>query len=179
MTQFEKEIFKINFIEENNLLKEKFIQKLDHLFKDASSLTDVNKNIYECQNNLTLSWKNNVESNLKESIKFNELLSKEKGNINIINKNIINEYKKISGISISRTDRMNLKINFDFLGEKDEYYIILSFYNSTFEVVEINPKDINFKKYNVENYEVKNIGLFLCKLINYELIPYFKNNLKK
>ena len=179
MTLFDKDLFKINFKEENKLLKDNFIEKLDCLFKDVYSLTDVNKNIYNENNALTLSSKNKVENNLKESIKYNEFLSKENPDINLINKNIIKEYKRITGISICRTENMNLKIIFDFLSKNNEYYIIISIKNSNFDVVEIIPKEINFRKYHDESYKVKDINIFLCKLINYELIPHFQNKFCK
>ena len=180
MTQFNKDIFKTDFIQQNKIFKEKIFTKLDSLVKDASSLMNVNKNIYSGNTNLSLSSNNKVEKSLKEYIKFNEYISNiDAKEINSINENIINEYQKITGISISRTKDLNLKINFNFLGEKNEYFIILSFNNSIFNVVDINPKDINYKKYNIEHYNTKDITLFLCKLINYELIPHYQNKLNK
>ena len=141
---------------------------------------DINKNVYSNNTNLTLSSNNKIENPLKEYIKFNEYISNiDNKEINSINDNLIKEYQKITGISISRTKDLNLKINFNFLGEKNEYFIILSFNNSIFNVVDISPKDINYKKYNIENYNTKDITLFLCQLINYELIPHYQNKINK
>ena len=180
MTQFNNDIFKTDFIQQNNIFKEKLFNKLDSLVKDASALMNINKNIYSKNANLSLSSNNKIENSLKEYIKFNEYISNiDNKEINSINENIIKEYQKITGISISRTEDLNLKINFNFLGEKNEYFIILSFNNDNFNVVDVNPKDINYKKYSTEHYNIKEITLFLCKLINYELIPHYQNKLNK
>ena len=180
MAQFNKDIFKTDFIQQNKIFKEKIFTKLDSLVKDASSLMDINKNIYSDNINLSLSSNNKIEKSLKEYIIFNEYISNiDNKELNLMNENIIKEYQKITGISISRTKDLNLKINFNFLGEKNEYFIIISFTNSTFNVIDISPKDINYKKYNIEHYKSKEITLFLCKLINYELIPHYQNKLNK
>ena len=137
---------------------------------------DNNKNIYMKNNNLSLSSNNKLENNLKECIKYNMYLQNKNNNeINSLNDNIIKEYNKVTGISISRTEDLNLKINFNFLGEKNEYYIILSFQKDKFSVVDISPKDVNYKKYNAQHNKAEDISLFLCKLINYELIPHYES----
>ena len=175
MSTIDEEIFKIDFIEKNKSLKENYFKKLDSLVNDVSSLMDVNKNIYSKNNNLRLSSQNKIENLLKESIKYNENLeNKEKNDFSLINDDIMAEYKKITGISISRTEELYLKINFDFLSEKNEYYLVLSFNdNLIFNVEEICPKELEYKKYLDEYCQAKDITLFLCKLINYELIPHY------
>ena len=180
MTEIHKDIFEIDFIQQNNLLKEKLFFNLDTLVKDASSLMNINKNIYSDNNNLSFLSNNKNENILKEYIEYNEYLEKsDNEDINFLNENILKEYYKITGISISRTPNSNLKIDFNFLKGKYDYYIILAFDKSIFKVVEISPKDINYKKYNDEIYEANEITLFLCKLINYELIPHYQKNLSE
>ena len=180
MFELDEEIFKIDCIEKHKALKEKYFKKLDTLVNYASSLMDVSKNIYSDNNNLRLSPQNKMEPVLKETIKYNEYLgNKEKKEISLNNEDIIKEYNKMTGISISRTDKLNLKINFDFLGEKNEYYIVLSFHDLLFNVEEICPKEIDYKHYIDEYCQTKDITLFLCKLINYELIPHYKKRQNK
>ena len=167
----------LNSIQKNNKLKEKIINKIELIAKTASSLTDINKNIYSQNNNLALSPNNIVENILKEYIKYNEYLLINK---NKENSDIIKLYREITGISISRTNELNLKIRFDFLCEKNEYYIILSYdnkknNNSNYDVISINPEGINYKIYMEELNKTQDINLFLCKLINYELIPFYEN----
>ena len=52
----------LNSIQKNNKLKEKIINKIEEITKTASSLTDINKNIYSQNNNLALSPNNIVEN---------------------------------------------------------------------------------------------------------------------
>ena len=168
MKEFENKIFEIDLIQQNKAFKEKLYKKLDSIVNKASSLMDINTNIYLNNNNLSLSSNNKTENILKECIKYNIFLqNKEKKDFNAINDKIIKEYNKVTGISISRTDDLNLKIDFNFLGEKNEYYIILSFQKNIFSVVDINPKDINYKKYINQHNKADDITIFLCKLINY------------
>ena len=167
----------LNSIQKNNKLKEKIINKLELVTKTAASLTDINKNIYSQNDNLALSPNNIVEKILKEYIKYNEFLSI---NQNKENSDIIKLYKEITGISISRTNELNLKIRFDFLCGKNEYYIILSYdknksKNPNYNVISINPEGINYKMYMEELNKTQDINLFLCKLINYELIPFYES----
>ena len=167
----------LNSIQKNNKLKEKIINKLEVVTKTAASLTDINKNIYSQNDTLALSPNNIVEKILKEYIKYNEFLSI---NQNKENSDIIKLYKEITGISISRTNELNLKIRFDFLCGKKEYYIILSYdknksKNPNYNVISINPEGINYKMYMEELNKTQDINLFLCKLINYELIPFYEN----
>ena len=120
---------------------------------------------------------------MKEYIKYNEYLSSNDiEDINDINANIMKLYKETTGISISRTNELNLKIRFDFLCGKNEYYIILSYDNdkdknkySKYDVISIYPEEINYKKYLEELNKTQDISLFLCKLINYELIPFHEH----
>ena len=168
----------MNGINENNIIKEKTINKLDSITNTVTSLIDINKNIYAQNINLVLSPNNIIENILKEYIKYNEyLLSNENKETNDVNDNIMKLYKEITGISISRTNELNLKIRFDFLCGKNEYYIILSYdnnknKNSNYEVISINPEEIKYKPYIEELNKTKDISLFLCKLINFELIPF-------
>ena len=170
-------------IEKNNILKEKIIQKIDTISDTAISLTDINKNIYSQNNNLVLSSNNTIENILKKYIEYNEYLlfnkSEEK---NDANENIMKLYKEITGISISRTNELNLKIKFDFLSDKFEYYIIISYdndkNNSSYNVISIYPEEINYKLYLQELNKTQDINLFLCKLINYELIPFHEKEKK-
>ena len=168
----------INSIQNNNKLKEKILKKLESITNTASSLKDINKNIYDENKNVTLSQNNIVEKILKEYIKYNEyLLSNENDDNSENNEHIMELYKEITGISISRTNELNLKIRFDFLCEKNEYYIIISYdsnknKNSNYKVISILPEEIKYKLYEEELNKNKDIILFLCKLINYELIPF-------
>ena len=164
-------------IQKNNILKEKIIQKLDIMTTMSISLTDINKNIYSQNNNLTLSSNNIIENILKKYIEYNEcLLCNEIEEKNDTNEIIMKLYKEITGISISRTNELNLKIKFDFLSDKYEYYIIISYDNdkniSCYDVISFYPEEINYKLYLEELNKTKDINLFLCKLINYELIPF-------
>ena len=166
----------LNNIQKNNAIKEKIINKLDAITKTSSLLLDMNKNIYSQNNSIALSPNNCLEKILKEYIKYNEFLSFDK---NKEISDIIKLYKEITGISISRTNELNLKIRFDFLCGKNEYYIILSYDNnkntkSNYEVISINPEGINYKIYVEELNKTQDISLFLCKLINYELIPFYQ-----
>ena len=178
LENLEKEITKNDFIQKDKILKEKILKVLDSLYIDALSLIDMNKNIYSLNNNLSLS-NSSIENTLKEYIKYNEFLSNKDKEVDSMNETILKKYKEITGISIYKTEDLNLKINFDFLGEKDEYYIILSHHNSIYKVLDINPKEINYKKYMDELNKSQDISLFLCKLVNYELIPYYQNNVNK
>ena len=176
MKEFENEIFEIDLIQQNKVFKEQLYKKIDFIVNAASSLMDINKNIYMKNNNLSLSSNNKIENTLKECIKYNIFLqNRENKDLNSINDNIIKEYNKVTGISISRTDDLNLKIDFDFLGEKNEYYILLSFQKNILSIVDINPKDINYKKYIDQYNKADDITIFLCKLINYELSPHYQN----
>ena len=170
-----------NNIERNNKLKEKIIHKLDKITNTASSLININKNIYSKNKNLTLSPNNIIENILKEYIIYNERLTSNENKESINNnENIMKLYKEITGISISRTNELNLKIRFDFLCGKNEYYIILSYdnnnknKNANYNVISIHPEKINYKNYVEELNQTKDINLFLSKIINYELIPFYE-----
>ena len=163
-------------IEKNNLLKEKIIKKIESITTKAISLTDVNTNIYSQNNTLSLSSNNIIENILKKYIEYNESLLFKTEEKNATNEIIMKLYKEITGISISRTNELNLKIKFDFLSDKYEYYIIISYNNdknnSCYDVISIYPEEINYKLYLEELNKTNDINLFLCKLINYELIPF-------
>ena len=167
-------------IEKNNLLKEKIIKKIESITTKAISLTDVNTNIYSQNNTLSLSSNNIIENILKKYIEYNESLLFKREEKNATNEIIMKLYKEITGISISRTNELNLKIKFDFLSDKYEYYIIISYNNdknnSCYDVISIYPEEINYKLYLEELNKTNDINLFLCKLINYELIPFHEKD---
>ena len=167
-------------IEKNNLLKEKIIKKIESITTKAISLTDVNTNIYSQNNTLSLSSNNIIENILKKYIEYNESLLFKTEEKNATNEIIMKLYKEITGISISRTNELNLKIKFDFLSDKYEYYIIISYDNdkniSCYDVISIYPEEINYKLYLEELNKTNDINLFLCKLINYELIPFHEKD---
>ena len=167
-------------IEKNNLLKEKIIKKIESITTKAISLTDVNTNIYSQNNTLSLSSNNIIENILKKYIEYNESLLFKTEEKNATNEIIMKLYKEITGISISRTKELNLKIKFDFLSDKYEYYIIISYNNdknnSCYDVISIYPEEINYKLYLEELNKTNDINLFLCKLINYELIPFHEKD---
>ena len=106
----EDESLLLNTIQSNNKLKGKVIRKLDSLTNNATSLMDINKNIYEENNKLTLSPNNIFENLLKEYIKYNDYIFLNENND--INEKIMKIYNEITGISISRTKELNLKIRF-------------------------------------------------------------------
>ena len=176
MKNLEKEIFKNDFIQKDKDMKEKLLKKIESLYMDASSLIDINKNIYS-DNNKTLTNKP-IEKILKEYINFNDLLQNKNNNLNCLNQQILKQYNSITEISISKTEDLNLKINLDFLDNNGEYYIIISHKDSVYNVVDISPQEINFEKYIDELNINQDFTLFLSRLINYEFIPYYKNHLK-
>ena len=167
-------------IEKNNLLKEKIIKKIESITTKAISLTDVNTNIYSQNNTLSLSSNNIIENILKKYIEYNESLLFKTEEKNATNEIMMKLYKEITGISISRTNELNLKIKFDFLSDKYEYYIIISYDNdkniSCYDVISFYPEEINYKLYLEELNKTNDINLFLCKLINYELIPFHEKD---
>ena len=179
MLELEDENCPKEFIKKNNEEKTKIFQKLDCITNDISSLLDLNENIYSNKSNLVLSSHSKNEKILKASLLYKDFLLK-KGNeeIDSINDKIIKEYNRITGISILRTEDSHLRIDFNFLGNKNEYFIILSFHNSFMNVVDINPKTINYQKYVDEYNQTNDISLFLCELINYEFIPYKENKIQ-
>ena len=176
MKNLEKEINRHDFYQKDKDMKEKILKIIESLYMDAYSLIDTNKNIYS-NNNKTIA-NNSIEKILKEYINFNDLLLNKNDNLNCLNQQILKQYNSITGISISRTDDLNLKINLDFLDNNGEYYIIMSHKDSIYNIVDINPKEINYKKYVDELNINQDFTLFLCRLINYEFIPYYKNHLK-
>ena len=161
-----------NNISKNNSQKEKIFKKLNFIEKESKQIININKT------NISLSSNNLLERILKECIKYNEFLSVYSNKE--INNDIIKLYKNITGISISKTNELNLKIRFDFLCDNNiEYYIILSYENNKYNIISITPDEINLdKKYLEELNITKDINLFLCKLINFELIPYYEKEKK-
>ena len=176
MKTLEKEIYKNDFIQKDKNMKEKVIKIIESLYMDASSLIEPEKNIYSNNNKKITSIP--IENLLKEYINFNELFQNKNNDLDGLNEQILKQYKNITGISICRTDDLNLKINLNFLGNNREYYIIISHKNSVYNIVDINPKEINYKKYVDELNINQDLTLFLCRLINYEFIPFCKNILK-
>ena len=158
--------------------QEKILNKIDSIFNEICSLNDSSNRSGENIDKLIYTSKNKINNLLKENIKYNNSLEKiSNDKIKLINNNIINEYKKITGILISKTNDNNLRIDFSFL---TDYFLILSIKNNEiYDVVTINPSEINYKEYLNELNINKDISLFLCKLINYELVPYFNENNKK
>ena len=165
---------KINLKEQES--KERIIKKINDIYEEASSLIDINKNIYLDNYNYSLSPKSRIENMLKPNIKLNELIvDMENNELDEVNSKILKEYKKITGINISKLDGENFKIKFDFLSKKIEYSIVIFYSNSIYNVKEINPKDINYENY-LDSNKGDDLTLFLCNLINFELIPHFNKN---
>ena len=167
----EDESYFLNLISKDNIKKEKILKKLDSITAKSLSIIDINKKY------ISLSSNNILEKILNECINYNEYLllyeNKE------VNNDIVKLYKEITGISISKTNELNLKIRFDFLcSENIEYYIILSFNNNIYNIIYINPEEIICDAYLDELNKTKDINMILCKLINYELIPFYEKENK-
>lgn len=167
----EDESYFLNLISKDNIKKEKILKKLDSITAKSLSIIDINKKY------ISLSSNNILEKILNECINYNEYLllyeNKE------VNNDIVKLYKEITGISISKTNELYLKIRFDFLcSENIEYYILLSFNNNVYNLIYINPEEIIYDAYLEELNKTKDINTFLCKLINYELIPFYEKEKK-
>ena len=167
----EDESYFLNLISKDNIKKEKILKKLDSITAKSLSIIDINKKY------ISLSSNNILEKILNECINYNEYLllyeNKE------VNNDIVKLYKEITGISISKTNELYLKIRFDFLcSENIEYYILLSFNNNVYNLIYINPEEIICDAYLEELNKTKDINMFLCKLINYELIPFYEKEIK-
>lgn len=167
----EDESYFLNLISKDNIKKEKILKKLDSITAKSLSIIDINKKY------ISLSSNNILEKILNECINYNEYLllyeNKE------VNNDIVKLYKEITGISISKTNELYLKIRFDFLcSENIEYYILLSFNNNVYNLIYINPEEIICDAYLEELNKTKDINTFLCKLINYELIPFYEKEKK-
>ena len=167
----EDESYFLNLISKDNIKKEKILKKLDSITAKSLSIIDINKKY------ISLSSNNILEKILNECINYNEYLllyeNKE------VNNDIVKLYKEITGISISKTNELYLKIRFDFLcSENIEYYILLSFNNNVYNLIYINPEEIICDAYLEELNKTKDINMFLCKLINYELIPFYEKEKK-
>ena len=131
----EDESYFLNLISKDNIKKEKILKKLDSITAKSLSIIDINKKY------ISLSSNNILEKILNECINYNEYLllyeNKE------VNNDIVKLYKEITGISISKTNELYLKIRFDFLcSENIEYYILLSFNNNVYNLIYINPEEI-------------------------------------
>ena len=139
--------------------------------------TTLNSNIINYENQTILE---KILENEKNFINYfyNKIISQNEKK-EIINY-IINKYKKISGISISKTINKELKITFNFceelLNNKIKFFIILSILTEeNYKLIEYSPKNINYEFYLLELNLTKNLTNFLCKIINNELIPFIRN----
>ena len=163
----QKEIFtqKIKEIHENlnnskkNILEHIKIQK-EKITRISNEISNEKKNFsYENQTILEKLFEN--EKNFFNYFYNNKINENEK--IEIINF-IINKIKKISGISISKSNK-NLKIEF-----LNKFFIILQISKEKFNLIDFFPKNINFEPYLIELNLTKNLTNFLCKIINNEII---------
>jgi len=179
MNQNKKEIFsqKIQEIYENmnnskkNINQHIKIQK-EKISRISNELLNKNINNFSKENQTILEKLFENQKNFFDYFYNNEISQNEKNEI--INF-IINKIKKISGISISKTNKNELKINFDFC-EKNNFFIILSIQKEKFTLIDFSPKNINFEPYLLELNLTKNLTNFLCKIINNELIFFLKKN---
>ncbi len=168
---------------ENNQKKIQIETTLNNIIDKLNTITNSKENFNSFNNKLEINEKifieNKLEKILRQNIKFNAFLqSSNKEEINKINTDIIKKYNRITGINISNTSDNNLKIDFNFLSREYDYYIILSIKNGKYNIVKISPEKVNFQKYLEELNSNGDINLFLCKLINFELIPYYQNQNK-
>ena len=163
----QKEIFnqKIKEIHENlnnskkNILEHIKIQK-EKISRISNEISN-EKKIFSTENQTILEKLFENEKNF-----FNYFYNKkinENEKIEIINF-IINKIKKISGISISKSNK-NLKIEF-----LNKFFIILQISKEKFNLIDFFPKNINFEPYLIELNLTKNLTNFLCKIINNEFI---------
>ena len=170
MNQNQKEIFsqKINEIYEKmneskkNINQHIKIQK-EKITRISNELLNKNTKNFSNENQTILEKLFETEKNFFNYFYNTEISQKEK--IEIINF-IINKMKKISGISISKTNKNELKINFDF---KKNFFIILQIQKEKFTLIDF-PKNINFDAYLLELNLTKNLTNFLCKIITNEII---------
>ena len=170
MNQNQKEIFaqKINEIYEKmneskkNINQHIKIQK-EKITRISNELLNKNTKNFSNENQTILEKLFETEKNFFNYFYNTEISQKEK--IEIINF-IINKMKKISGISISKTNKNELKINFDF---KKNFFIILQIQKEKFTLIDF-PKNINFDAYLLELNLTKNLTNFLCKIIINEII---------
>ena len=141
-------------------IKEKAIQDLEDLV--------YNKLPTELKNFEVL-YKKELELNTK--FKNENLRKDNKEDFSKILKDMLRVYKQISMISISKTDKGYLKINFfNLTDDNREVYIILQVLGD-YKFIELCP-NINIKHLEEELTQTKNFTLFLTKLAN-ELIRYF------
>jgi hypothetical protein len=85
--------------------------------------------------------------------------------------NMLRIYKQISMLSISKTDRGYLKVNFKNLSQDNrDVYVILQVLNE-YKVIEICP-NINIKHLEDELTTNKNFTIFLTKLAS-EILKHF------
>lgn len=172
MNQNQKEIFaqKIKEIYENmnkskkNINQHIKIQK-EKITRISNELLNKNNKNFPNENQTILEKLFENEKNFFNYFYNNEISQNEK--TEIINF-IINKMKKISGISISKTNKNELKINFDFC--EKIFFIILQIQKEKFTLIDFSPKNINFEPYLLELNLTKNLTNFLCKIINNEII---------
>ena len=163
----QKEIFtqKIKEIHENlnnskkNILEHIKIQK-EKISRISNEISN-EKKIFSTENQTILEKLFENEKNFFNYFYNTKINENEK--IEIINF-IINKIKKISGISISKSNK-NLKIEF-----LNKFFIILQISKEKFNLIDFFPKNINFENYLIELNLTKNLTNFLCKIINNEFI---------
>ena len=163
----QKEIFtqKIKEIHENlnnskkNILEHIKIQK-EKISRISNEISN-KKKIFSNENQTILEKLFENEKNFFNYFYNTKINENEK--IEIINF-IINKIKKISGISISKSNK-NLKIEF-----LNKFFIILQISKEKFNLIDFFPKNINFEHYLIELNLTKNLTNFLCKIINNEFI---------
>ena len=162
----QKEIFnqKIKEIHENLNNSKKNI--FEHIKIQKEKITRISneisneKKIFSTENQTILEKLFENEKNFFNYFYNNKINENEK--IEIINF-IINKIKKISGISISKSNK-NLKIEF-----LNKFFIILQISKEKFNLIDFYPKNINFEPYLIELNLTKNLTNFLCKIINNEI----------
>jgi hypothetical protein len=163
----QKEIFtqKIKEIHENLNNSKKNI--FEHIKIQKEKITRISneisneKKIFSTENQTILEKLFENEKNFFNYFYNTKINENEK--IEIINF-IINKIKKISGISISKSNK-NLKIEF-----LNKFFIILQISKEKFNLIDFFPKNINFEPYLIELNLTKNLTNFLCKIINNEFI---------
>ena len=165
MNQKENFTQKIKEIHENlnnskkNILEHIKIQK-EKISRISNEISN-EKKIFSYENQTILEKLFENEKNFFNYFYNNKINEKEK--IEIINF-IINKIKKISGISISKSNK-NLKIEF-----LNKFFIILQISKEKYNLIDFFPKNINFEHYLIELNLTKNLTNFLCKIINNEFI---------
>ena len=149
---------KKNILEHIKIQKEK-ISRISNEISNEKNSTE--KKIFSPEKKTILEKLFENEKNFFNYFYNNKINENEK--IEIINF-IIYKIKKISGISISKSNK-NLKIEF-----LNKFFIILQISKEKFNLIDFYPKNINFEPYLIELNLTKNLTNFLCKIINNEII---------